>query len=323
MKKLLMNNIARLLLVFFAFLSFTFLQAQQEQHNVHNMFNQLSYNPGFAGSVNGICATGLIRQQWVGFEGAPATYNINIHSPLSVVHGGIGASIYQDELGYQKEIGVKLMYAYRHDLGMGNLGVGVQVGFINGSVDFSQFEVGKNVRDGGDYIIEGKQEVSDMLLDFGLGVQYFVPEKFYVGISSTRLSEQESPDDLLAYKSRRHYYLNAGYMWALPGNPSFVLEPSILVKSDGTKTEYDLAGLLKYNNKFWGGVSFSANSTLQVKDPLAVLVGIAIKDVKIGYAYTVPTSQIGSGGSHEVMVGYCFKINFDKGRRSYKNTRFL
>jgi len=58
-------------------------------------------------------------------------------------------------------------------------------------------------------------------------------------------------------------------------------------------------------------------------DPVSVLVGVKIKDVRVGYAYTVPTSKIGSSGSHEVMVGYCFKLNFDKGRNSYKNTRFL
>jgi hypothetical protein len=58
-------------------------------------------------------------------------------------------------------------------------------------------------------------------------------------------------------------------------------------------------------------------------DPISAIIGLQIKDLKIGYAYTIPTSEIGSSGSHEVMIGYCFKLNFDKGRRSYKNTRFL
>jgi len=321
MKHTLMNkNISRFFILLTAILFVTYLNAQQEPQIVHNMFNQLSYNPGFAGSVNGICATGILHQQWVGFDGAPETYLINIHSPLNVVHGGVGASIYQDQLGFQKELGVKLMYAYRHDLGLGNLGVGVQVGFINGVIDFSQFKPGENVRDAGDVLIEGKQEESDMLLDFGFGLQYFVPEKFYIGLSTTRLSEQQSPANILAYKTKRHYYLTAGYEFAIPNNPAFVLEPSLLIKSDGTKTQYDVTGLLKYNNKVWGGVSYSA---LRVLDPLSVLIGLKIKDIRLGYAYTIPTSQIGSGGSHEVMVGYCFRINFEKGRRSYKNTRFL
>jgi hypothetical protein len=58
-------------------------------------------------------------------------------------------------------------------------------------------------------------------------------------------------------------------------------------------------------------------------DPFSVLLGLSIKDLMIGYAYTIPTSAIGSSGSHEVMIGYSFKIDMDKGRRSYRNTRFL
>jgi len=305
-------------------LSFTLANAQQEAYYAQNMFNQISYNPGFTGSVGGICAHGIMRQQWVGFndaEGnsvAPQTYSISIHSPVNILHGGVGATIYQDKLGFQKEIGLKIMYAFRMDVGMGNLGIGIQAGFINASIDFASLREG--AKDPGDFILDGKEEESDMLLDFGFGLHYLIPNKFYVGLSSTRLSESSSPDDMLAYRTKRHYYLSAGYEISFPNNPSFVIEPSLLVKSDAVKTQFDLAALLKYNNKVWGGVSYSS---LRVMDPLSVILGLKIKDLRIGYAYTIPTSQIGSGGSHEIMVGYCFKINMDKGRRSYRNTRFL
>jgi len=305
-------------------LPFTRANAQQEAYYAQNMFNQISYNPGFAGSVGGICAHGIMRQQWVGFkdsEGnsvAPQTYSLSIHSPVNVLHGGVGATVYQDKLGFQKEIGLKIMYAFRMDIGMGNLGIGIQAGFINASIDFASLATG--AADKGDFVLENKGEESDMLLDFGFGIHYLIPNKFYVGLSSTRLSESKSPDDLLAYKTTRHYYLSAGYEFHFPNNPSFVIEPSLLVKSDAVKTQFDIAALLKYNNKVWGGVSYSS---LRVMDPFSVILGLKIKDLKIGYAYTIPTSPIGSSGSHEIMVGYCFKINMDKGRRSYRNTRFL
>ncbi|MCD4734489.1 MAG: type IX secretion system membrane protein PorP/SprF [Bacteroidales bacterium] len=297
------------------------LQAQQEAHWAHNMFNRLAYNPAVAGSVNAICATGLARQQWVGFKEdgenvAPETYQISFHSPLNILHGGIGAAIYQDKLAYNKEIGVKLIYAYRKDVGMGNLGIGLQVGFINGYIDYSKF----NPRESGDQLIEGKAEESDMMLDFGFGLHYFVPEKFSIGLSTTRLSESQSPGNILGYKTKRHYYLSGEYHFALPSNPAFEINPSVLVKSDAVKTQFDVAALLKYNNKVWGGVAYS---TIRVYDPIAVLIGLKIKDIRIGYSYGIPTSAVGSGGSHEIMIGYCFKIEFDRGRRSYKNTRFL
>ena len=226
-------------------------------------------------------------------------------------------NIYNDKLGYQSEIGVKVMYAYRMDVGMGNLGIGVQLDFLNSTMDYSKLDAGANDV-GVDPLLQGGK-ASDMVFDFGLGIQYLVPEKFYVGLSSTRILESES-EKLAGYQYKRHYFLSGGYEFAFPNNPSYVIEPSLFIKSDAVKTEFDLAALLKYNNKVWGGVSYSS---LQVMDPFAVLLGLSIKDIMIGYAYTIPTSAIGSGGSHEIMVGYNFKINMDKGRRSYRNTRFL
>jgi len=298
--------------------------AQQEAQVAHNMFHNVAVNPAFVGSVNGICATGIARQQWVGFhdtEGnnvAPETYTISINSPVGILHGGVGATIYNIKAGFTNEIGVSLDYAYRVDIGMGNLGIGVQVGFINGKIDFTKLLEGAIDKD--DPLLAGKAQESDMLLDFGFGLHYFVPNKFYVGLSSTRLSESSSPSDILAYKTKRHYYLSAGYIFTFRNNPSWEIDPSILVKSDISKTQIDIAALVKYNNKVWAGVSYS---TIRVVDPLSILIGLTIKDIKIGYAYTIPSSNMGSSGSHEVMVGYCFKIEMDRGRRSYKNTRFL
>jgi type IX secretion system PorP/SprF family membrane protein len=300
---------------------FALVNAQQEAQFVHNMFNGIYYNPGFAGSIGGISALGLARQQWVGFKDndgnkvAPNTYTLSIHSPLNFLHGGVGLNIYSDKLGFQSEIGVKLMYAYRMDIGMGNLGIGIQLDFMNSTQDFAKLREGAAQPD--DPLLQGGKD-SDMVFDFGLGVQYLVPDKFYVGLSSTRILESESTK--LYYQYQRHYFLSAGYEWSFPNNPSYVIEPSLLVKSDAVKTQFDLAALLKYNNKVWGGVSYS---TLRVMDPFSVLLGLSIKDIMIGYAYTIPTSAIGSGGSHEIMVGYNFKIDMDKGRRSYRNTRFL
>ena len=77
----------RVLITILMVLPFVFVKAQQEAQFVHNMFNGIFYNPGFAGSVGGISALGLVRQQWVGFNDedgnniAPNTYSLCIQSP--------------------------------------------------------------------------------------------------------------------------------------------------------------------------------------------------------------------------------------------------
>jgi len=300
----------------------TTVNGQQEAHFTQNMFNNVYYNPAFAGSVGGICATGLVRQQWVGFKDsdgnsvAPNTYAISLNSPVNLLHGGVGLNIYNDKLGFTNEIGVKIQYAYRMDLGMGNLGIGLEVDFINQTIDFASLN--KGARETGDPLLTGAEDASDMIFDLGFGLQYMVPGKYYIGLSSTRLLESQS--DKIHYQYKRHYFFSGGYQYTFPNNPAFELDPSLLIKSDAVITQFDFALLLKYNNKVWGGVSYS---TFRVTDPLAVIIGLKIKDMKLGYSYTIPTSKIGSSGSHEILVGYCFKINMDRGRSSYKNTRFL
>jgi len=74
---------------------------------------------------------------------------------------------------------------------------------------------------------------------------------------------------------------------------------------------------VKYNNKVWGGVTYRFN------DAIGILLGMTIKDVNVGYSYDIPTSRLGSTGSHEIMVKYCFKLEREKPRSSYRNTRFL
>ena len=44
------------------------------------MFDNLSFNPGYAGMNKNICATMIGRQQWSGFAGSPTTALVNIHS---------------------------------------------------------------------------------------------------------------------------------------------------------------------------------------------------------------------------------------------------
>ena len=69
-----------LLLVLFLSL-FGVFNAQQDYQITHYMFDNLSFNPGYAGMNNNICATVIGRQQWAGFEGSPTTALVNIHSP--------------------------------------------------------------------------------------------------------------------------------------------------------------------------------------------------------------------------------------------------
>ena len=53
--------------------------------------------------------------------------------------------------------------------------------------------------------------------------------------------------------------------------------------------------------------------------------GILFNGIKIGYAYGLNLSKLikTNGGSHEVMIGYCFNLGFGGTPQKYRSVRFL
>ncbi len=304
------------------------LSAQQEAMYSHYMFTQISQNPAFAGNVKAIDVTAIVHQQWMGFNDsqgnhvAPETNSIAVHAPVDILHGGVGLVINQDKLGYWKEFSMKLMYAYRKNAGIGNIGIGAYVGVINGFMDVASLKAeGGNIIDVNDPVLVNiLGDKGDMLFDMGLGVHYQVPGRWYAGLSTTRILPSSSPQDELAYELRRHYFLSGGYEYTLPFNPAYTLMPSALLKTDLGSFQFTFSGLVKYNKKLWGGVSYS---TIKVFDPLSVLLGMQIKDIRFGYSYGIPTSVVGSSGTHEIFIGYRFNLDFERPVGSYRNTRYF
>jgi type IX secretion system PorP/SprF family membrane protein len=296
--------------------------AQQEAQFTQYMFNNMSINPAFAGSNEAICFTGLARQQWFGIKDpagdnvAPRTLLVSLDAPVSILHGGVGATVFQDQLGYEKNVGLRLNYAYRFNLGNGNLAFGLQAGFLNKSLDFSKLIP----IDEGDPVLASQDKENNFTTDFGFGAFYKVPGKFYLGLSAVQLTGAKQPLGKAEYANKQHIYLTGGYEYILPDYPEFEIDPSFLIKTDGASAQYDFNAMVRYNNKFWGGVTY------RVQDAIAILLGMNYKNFRIGYSYDISTSkltQAGSMGSHEIMVGYCFKIIIEKPRKSYRNTRFL
>jgi type IX secretion system PorP/SprF family membrane protein len=316
---------ATVILIFISYSVISF--AQQDAQFSQYMFNHLFFNPGFAGTSEAICITGLYRQQWVGFKDvdgnkvAPETYTISLEGPLRILHGGLGATITNDKLGFEKNITVKIGYSYHLNTPSGLLGIGLMVGFLDKAIDFSKF---KTVDD--DPLLSQLGTERQMLADFSLGAYYKVPNQYYLGISASQLIQSaskplaESQNTALKMQLKRHYYLTAGYQYTLPSNPSFELDPSVLFKTDFASAQFDISALLKYKERFWGGLSY------RFEDAVVVILGMEYKNFEIGYSYDITTSTLGgnrSSGSHEIMAGYRFRLDVEKLRQSYKNTRFL
>ncbi len=290
---------------------------QQDPQFTHFMFDRLSINPGVAGIGNQICATAIYRQQWSGFDGAPQTFLFNAHGPVNALHGGLGLTVFNDQLGFENNTLARLAYSYHTTLGgPGTLGIGVSGGMVSKSI--SGTWIAPDGTNGATDVVIPQGGTSQATYDLGFGVYYKTPD-LYVGLSTTHITETDLKD--VNVDMARHYYVIGGYNYRINGD--FTLKPGVFVKSDAASTQIDLNVSVLYNNMVWLGVTY------RMADAIAPMLGyqhdFGQSMLKIGYSYDVTTSQLKnySSGSHEIMVNYCFTLEKPDRIQKYKNVRFL
>ena len=295
--------------------------SQQDPLSSQYMFNTLTYNPGVAGVSGMICATAINRQQWVGFKGAPSTTIFNVSAPVKPfkINSGVGLLVESDNVGFDKDINISASYSYHLDLGQGVLGIGLNAGMLNKTLN-PKWEIptgDSHTPPSGDPLIPENKE-SYVAFDAGLGL-YYKADKYYASLSVTHLNQPKIKFSKGTPYISRHYYLTAGYTLQLP-DPSLELLPSVFAFSDGKAMQFNLTSLIRYNKKVWGGVSY------RYGDAMIGMIGLELfNGIRLGYAYDFTISDMGnnSNGSHEFMVNYCFDLGLGKSPMKYKSIRFL
>jgi len=303
-----------------------FLNAQQEPMYTKYMFNSLSYNPAYAGSHEYMSVRLLYRNQWVGFEGAPESQTVTVHSPVND-RIGVGLSLYNDDIGAHASTGANLSYAYRFLLGPGKLSIGLQAGLSNWRADFNQLKF----RDpqSADASFAGISD-SQWLPNFGAGVFYY-SKLWYAGFSAPRLIENKlgtadvGGGVIESSRTRRHYYLSAGAALPLAGD-DLIFKPSFLIKNVGlfsafssnntglfeigAPTEFDIDASLLFFQTLWVGLSFrsafEAASGDSSVDSVDAWISIQLANgIRVGAAFDQTINKIGDQ-SFELMLGYDF-----------------
>ncbi|MDZ7743536.1 MAG: PorP/SprF family type IX secretion system membrane protein [Bacteroidota bacterium] len=169
--------------------------------------------------------------------------------------------------------------------------------------------------------IKSEEEDSDMLFDFALGLYYEVPDVYYIGVSTFDVLESNGKslreEVNFSYSTDRSIYLLGGYNYVWPSNPSYEIKPSAMVHLTPGAMQFDVSTIVEYQDKFWGGVNF------RPQESVGLIVGVLFKKFMIGYSYDINTSGYKIGGSHEIRLGYCFKLEFERAIKIYRNTRFL
>lgn len=320
--------------------------AQNEGQYSHFMFNQLSYNPAYAGSQGALSFSLLYNNQWMGLNlqaptpeveagVTPSNYLASFDMPVTFLHGGIGLLFNSESIGYHNNTTINIDYAFRIYWGRGNLAAGVEANLYNFSFNTENLigaedmtgDPNNPIGNSGDPTISG-QEVSEFLIDFATGLYYQVPGEYYLSLSVKNLLGSKS--ETLAYRNARTLYLMGGYEYAFPYNPSFKLKPSFMAKTANFSVfQAEAALLLDYESVFWGGLGY------RLGDAFTFLAGVNwnysnLNWLRIGVAYDLTTSKLGSFkvgrsfGSLEFFANMTFRIIVpDRPPTVSRTTRFL
>ena len=278
--------------------------AQQDAQYTQYMFNTLSVNPAYAGSRGQLSLAGLYRSQWVGVNGAPETFTINLHSPIRNSRLGYGVSVVSDNIGdgtvQETYLDAVLSYTiYVSDFAKLSFGLKAGGNFL--SLDFAK------LRNFDQEVVQQDNIDSQFSPNFGLGV-YYHTDKFYAGLSLPNVLETEyfdndaSDANSINFLSaeRMNIYVITGYVFDLNGNIKF--KPAVLTKAvGGAPLQVDLSASFLFNDRFSFGAAYRWDAAV------SALAGFQITDqVMLGLAYDRETTDLGgeqfNDGSIEVFL---------------------
>jgi type IX secretion system PorP/SprF family membrane protein len=300
--------------------------AQQDPQFTQWMHNRIVYNPGYAGTSGAICGVLQFRQQWVSFTGAPQSIAVAGDMRIPGVPIGVGLTVLSDKIGPMNTNFVRAAGSYLIPLSKGTLGLGIDVGMLQKTINASWIVPEPDKIDNtipgayGDNGIDNGS-LNKVTYDLGFGAFYQIPGRFYAGLSSTHLPAQTVSSGDLKFAMTRHFYLMSGYTFDIDQWND--VQVNMKYKSDLA------AGALDANFIYTWSKMISVGATYRLGDAAAVLLGYqtSVGDgyrIRVGYSYDLALSKIRgySAGSHEILLGVCYTPKVKK-ITTYGEPRFL
>lgn len=280
------------------------LFGQQDKLITHFIYDKMSVNPGATGFDKDICATLMYRNQWDKVNGAPNSAVFNVEAGLKKIMGGLGLNFYHDAIGFNRQNNLLLNYSFHLPIGnAGKLGIGAGVGMIN----FGQNPTWVPPTTQTDLTLPVGFNATNLDLNFGL--YWKGAQDYYVGISSTHLSESMMRKKIslidYSYQTKRHYYVMGGKIFRSVFGSNGDIDLQALVRTEFTKLSADINARYIWKNMLYGGITY------RTIDAVGLMVGwYPIPSLTIGYAYDITTNKLAgiSRGSHEIAVRYCYKL---------------
>jgi type IX secretion system PorP/SprF family membrane protein len=302
--KTLKVNIRIALLLTIIMLSFR-VNAQQDPMFTHYLNNPMAINPAIAGTQQGLNLSLLSRLQWIGLDGAPASYSFGAHTPYVKQNMGLGLNIMTDKAGPLRNTHITGSYAYQITVVEGmQLSMGLKAGVSSYNASIA----GLDVNDPSDpQFLKDDNRISPNL---GVGF-YLYTANYFAGFSVPKLIEAKLNKEYRESKEpyNPQLYLMGGYNFIIDRN--WEIQPSTLMGiMGGSPISTDIAVKALYLRQFHFG------SHYRIGDALGLFFGARIYEkVTVGYAFDFSLSQLSrvNSGTHEIMISYTFDDIWNRG----------
>jgi len=277
-----------------------FIIAQQDALFTQYIDAQLYSNAAEAGCNDHVTIAGIHRQQWAGFQGAPMTSGIMVHSPLHYESVAIGLDIWNDRLGTLNRTSVGANFAYRFRFKNGaKFSVGIKA---LGDFNFSDISTLSN----GENDPRAQSLTNSITPNAGVGIMYR-SSKWFMGVGVPRLLLNQ--DSLMngGYSNMRQAYILAGVLINM--SDKWVFRPTTQIRSSlSTPLNIDLTATFIGSERLYFGLNYRFNAS----------VGFIAQyqlnpQVKLGYSFDLGTTaqfRTTHFGSHEVVMTY--DMNYSK-----------
>lgn len=290
------------------FLTIGAVLAQNNTNITHWMFARSNFNPASTGMNKGMEFMLWDREQWWGLEGRPSSQMLNAGGYVRAIHGGIGATVSFDRVGFQSNLHFRANYAYHAQLNEDMfLSMGIGAGFVYTNTRAN----GLIFSDPNEPVLNGFNE-NAIRPDVAAGLE-LMHKKFMVGISATNLIG--SPGSKYPYFARG-LNLYGNYSFNIKGKARLV--PGVLLRSPFFTTQFEVNTLAYFlKDRVWGGVAY------RFQDAASVIVGAEVfKGLRIGYSFDYSLGGIRpyNSGTHEIMLMYSYKKP-RKPKPSFNNPR--
>jgi type IX secretion system PorP/SprF family membrane protein len=282
------------------------VQAQTDISMSTHMNNRAYYNPAFIARPDYLYLYFNTRYQWIGINGAPVVYNVQVSEYFNNIRSAIGLSLVNDKIGVTQAVNPMLTYAYRiAGKDQWSLSMGLSAGIFVRTINSSLFDP-DNTNDPSLFDSYNNRVQPDVNAGFEFQNTHFV-----YGLSSTHLFSFSKSDSV--YLNSNHRYLYAIYKNEEPRLFSYNLGVQLVNRYNYVDLEGSFSLRLKHQPQNIEGPLLKGPQevlefgiTCRTSRQISFLGAVMISSyLRLGYAYNQSIiNGIYRNQTHEIMLEY-------------------